>query len=763
MRTTIAALPAVLCALGAHALAAQSPATKPDTGVKIKAVQVTAEADGVAVPALQRATLPVSASITAKKAAETVNLVDAEDAVKYLPTVFLRKRNNGDTQAVMATRTWGISSSARSLIFADGVPLTALIANNNNIGGPRWGLVSPSQIERIDMMFGPFSSAYGGNSMGAVMEITTRKPTRFEGTISQTMSSQAFSLYGTDRSFGMAQTAATLGNTFGRFSFWANVNYQDSKSQPLTYVTSATIPAGTTGAVTALNKLGTAANVVGASGLLHTKMLQGTVKASYDLTSEIRATYSIGLWQNTADAASETYAATTASSTPTYAGLSGFASGTYALDQRHLSQSISLRSDTRGAWDFEAVASSYHFGKDQQRFSTSASATGTTLGTAGRVAVLDGTGWSSLDVKGIWRPDGLSSAHMLSAGVHGDHYTLFNPTYNTTDWTTSAPFTTTATEGDGKTETLAAWLQDRWSIAPTLTLTAGGRYERFRAFGGYNANGATTVTQPELSFTKFSPKAVLAWTPTAEWSVTASAAQAYRFATASELYQLVSTGATFTAPAPNLKPDDVIATEVRVERADRGGRVRVALFQDDIHDAIISQFLPLVTGSPTLYSYLSNVDHVVSRGVEVVLDRRDLFITGFDFSTSATYVNARTVALSGQASATAPTGSAIGKRLPNIPDWRANFVATYRPVTGLGITLAGRYSSAMYTTLDNADVNTNTYQGFTSWFVADARVQWRATSHWTVSGGVDNVLNRKYFLFHPFPQRTLIASLQFGF
>ena len=61
--------------------------------------------------------------------------------MKYLPSIFLRKRNYGDTQATMATRVWGVSSSARSLIFADGVPLTALIANNNTIGGPRWGLV----------------------------------------------------------------------------------------------------------------------------------------------------------------------------------------------------------------------------------------------------------------------------------------------------------------------------------------------------------------------------------------------------------------------------------------------------------------------------------------------------------------------------------------------------------------------------------------------------------------------------------------------
>src|SRR5207253_1791351 len=127
---------------------------KPDSVVKIEAVKVTAKANEPGpVSAIVRQTLPVTASITAAKAQQTVNLLDAEDAVKYLPSVFLRKRNIGDTQATMATRVWGVSSSARSLVFADGVPVTALIANNNTIGGPRWGLVSPEEIARIDMMY----------------------------------------------------------------------------------------------------------------------------------------------------------------------------------------------------------------------------------------------------------------------------------------------------------------------------------------------------------------------------------------------------------------------------------------------------------------------------------------------------------------------------------------------------------------------------------------------------------------------------------
>src|SRR5581483_674804 len=93
----------------------------------------------------------LAARITARQIEETINAVDAEDALKYAPSIFLRKRNDGDTQAVMATRTWGVSSSARSLVYADGAPLSALIANNNSLGGPRWGLVAPAEIERVDV------------------------------------------------------------------------------------------------------------------------------------------------------------------------------------------------------------------------------------------------------------------------------------------------------------------------------------------------------------------------------------------------------------------------------------------------------------------------------------------------------------------------------------------------------------------------------------------------------------------------------------
>ena len=148
---------------------------------------------------------------------QTVNIVDTEDAVKYMPSLFLRKRNYGDTQAVIATRTWGVNSSARTLVYADDILLTALIANNNTLGAPRWGLVSPEEIKGIDMLYGPFSAAYPGNSIGGVMLLTTRMPDKLEATLKQTNAFQTFGYYSTHDTFTTRTPPARSAARWGPF------------------------------------------------------------------------------------------------------------------------------------------------------------------------------------------------------------------------------------------------------------------------------------------------------------------------------------------------------------------------------------------------------------------------------------------------------------------------------------------------------------------------------------------------------------------
>src|SRR6476469_1317704 len=89
-------------------------------------------------------------AVDAAKLRETLAVHNTEDSLRYFPSLLVRKRHIGDTQAPLATRTSGAGPSARSLIYVDGVLLSALIGNNNSFASPRWGLVSPQEVDRID-------------------------------------------------------------------------------------------------------------------------------------------------------------------------------------------------------------------------------------------------------------------------------------------------------------------------------------------------------------------------------------------------------------------------------------------------------------------------------------------------------------------------------------------------------------------------------------------------------------------------------------
>jgi iron complex outermembrane receptor protein len=41
-------------------------------------------------------------------------------------------------------------------------------------------------------------------------------------------------------------------------------------------------------------------------------------------------------------------------------------------------------------------------------------------------------------------------------------------------------------------------------------------------------------------------------------------------------------------------------------------------------------------------------------------------------------------------------------------------------------------------------------------------VRYEIKKNWSAAIGIDNLNNDKYFLFHPFPQRTVVAELKFS-
>jgi len=90
--------------------------------------------------------------------------------------------------------------------------------------------------------------------------------------------------------------------------------------------------------------------------------------------------------------------------------------------------------------------------------------------------------------------------------------------------------------------------------------------------------------------------------------------------------------------------------------------------------------------------------------------------------------------------------------------WRADAIATYRATRWLAYTLAAEYSGRQYNTLDNSDVNPDTFGGTSNYFSLNGKVNFSLGEHVALNVGVDNITDSQAFVFHPYPGRTFYAE-----
>ncbi|AXS81257.1 TonB-dependent receptor [Dechloromonas sp. HYN0024] len=770
--------------------------------------EMVIKSDKPAIPANVPST---TESVTAQQIAESVNSVSSAGALQYVPSVHVRERFIGDVNGGLAMRMYGVNSSAQTIVYADGLLLSNFL-NNSCCPGPRWGVVSQHSIDRVDVMYGPFSALYPGNSIGGVVLMTTHMPSKLEAHAQIDVFNERFKLYGTDDNFSGNHLAATVGNKVGDWSFWLSADRLDNHSHPTDF-TAATLRKSTEPAVVASGPGRNTTTVTGAYfdqdiankqrvntasiSADHTVKNDGTLKVAYDFSPSVRATYTFNVWQNTSDKAVESYLRDAAGST--VYGTSTSATNPYRFvringqdysvtapsvsysEAEYFMHGLSVKSQTGGTWDWELTASLFDQSKDVTRASSGNSGTTpSTSATAGTITILDGTGWQTLDLRGEWRPGGnRQSEHQVSFGYHNDSYTTKSDQYNlgAGNWQTSNAGALN-TNSRGVTSTDAIYLQDAWQIAPAVKLVVGGRAEKWTASDGSNYASGTNVTYQDKTVQAFSPKASLTLLLTDDWSLRSSYGRGVRFPTVNELFKNVgiktaSGGnptpaeiAAFPAPYnvaltnnPNLKPETAESWEFALERFLPSGLWRTSVFGEERRNALVSQ--SDVTTLPGFsISSVQNVDRVRTYGVETSLQSRDLLINGLDLSGSIAYIHSRI------AENRANPGLE-NTELPLVPDWRASMLAVYHASDALSYSLGWRYSGRQHSGLANAttgaypDPNPNTYGGRSSFSVFDAKVLYRVSRQWSASVGVDNITNVKYYTLYPYSQRTIFAGVKF--
>lgn len=718
-------------------------------------------------------------SITGREVEDRINATDSEDAIKYFPSLLVRKRYIGDyNHAILSSRASGTGNSARSAVYADGILLSNFLGNG--IGGlsfvPRWGLVTPEEIERVDVMYGPFSAAYPGNSVGAVVDYVTRMPTQFEAHGKLSFSSQPFELYNTKETYQAWQTSASAGSRAGDWSWFFNFNHTDSHGQPLTFATRL-VSAGTvgaagtpvTGAVAGLNNSNAPWYIIGTGTEFRTQQDHAKLKLAYDLSPTLRASYTLGVWQNASEGRPRSYLQT-ASGSPVTSGVINFdgrsfsalTGGDFALtneSQTHAMHGLSLKSNTKGVLDWEMAASLYDYGTDIKRQNGSANTLpAAAQGGAGTIAGGRGTGWQTLALKGIWRPDGIRGAHQVNFGVQQDHYELRYRTSSISGNWLSDPAGDLVSNVGGETRLRSFYVQDMWALAPLWKTVLGARYEHWSTSGGLtNFSAISSISHPNRQGSFVSPKAALSFAARDDLVLKASLGRAVRMPTVAELYGATSTTNSQYINDPNLRPERSLTGELSAEKDIPGGLLRATLFTEDTHDALYSQSIVDASAGNKTISRVQNVGHIVTQGAEISYVGSDVLAKGLDLVASLTYADSMIKENDGFV---VTAGDTLDKRQPNIPRWRVSTLASYRWDPQWVTSIGARYSGPQFRTLNNSDVNGFAYQGVSKFFVVDVRARYQIDKHRSLALGVDNLNNDKYWNFHPYPQRTFVAELK---
>lgn len=721
---------------------------------------------------------------TKQQIQDTINATTSQQTLKYLPSFQVRERYIGDRNGPIATRTTGTLSSAQTLLYADGVLLSNLLGNNFGFA-PRWGMVSPEEIESVNILYGPFSALYAGNSMGGVININTRMPTKFEAHAGLQGFTQNFELYGTDKNAYGNHETFSAGNKFDDLSIIFTADRLATRSQPMQFanaVRSTTAPGAApvvTGAF--LDKDPSANNrvIFGATGIDSSEQLNLKFKAAYDITPSIKAAYTIGVWDLQSRNDVDTYIKDVAGN-PVYNGRVNFNGARYDVtgfnnpneaDALHIMQAIDIKSYTKGLFDWQLSLSDYNYQKDSNSTSNVPSNRTIALGNPyinkiGRTVDQSGTGWTVFDARGTLKLNTTSplgsnkDQHTIEFGYHIDDYNLRSDTNNTADWSVGNKGSLFASSR-GQTQTQAVYLQDKWQLNPNWALTLGARQEYWQASDGRNQTttgaGFKTSEYQNKSDNQFSPKASISFEPEPAWGFRASVGQAFRFATVGELFQQVVNGTSLVQNNPDLKTEEVISGEFTAERRFANGIVRASLFTENKYDAHVSQTLP--TG-PTCIgvqcTFIQNIDHVRTRGIELSTEWQDVFVHGLDLLANVTLTDAEI--LRNEANR-----SFVGNKPLRIPKSMVKAVATYHQGNNLTYSIAARYSGRQYNTLDNSDINPDTFGGVSNFFIVDVKANYQFANRFTASVGVDNINNYKAYAFHPYPQRTGYLQIKFDY
>uniref|UniRef100_A0A7C4JRK4 TonB-dependent receptor n=1 Tax=Thermodesulfobacterium geofontis TaxID=1295609 RepID=A0A7C4JRK4_9BACT len=691
---------------------------------------------------------PASVNVVTKKKIELKAPKTIDEALNDVSGVFIR-RGKGLMDTLSAITLRGIPEQKRTLILMDGV-----ILNNPYTGSVKMGGYYPEDLERIEVVKGPFSSLYGGYAMGGVVQFITKMPEKREILLKTG--------YGSSWERGKAmddlrRIYISYGDKlFDKLSIFLSYGGQWTNGYPSDFnVQTTKPPTGIIGYKETLTREGKKAYLIGDKGD-NTWWDDGiTIKAQYEFTKDtkLRLTFMRNRYNYDYDAP-HTYIFNATTGAPVWGygrvrentflpGGGGRIQNTYSSGfESKLFKDIVMKLNL-----------SYLNVEEDWYITTLSNATRT-----GCIGSPSACGYVSNTPSEAYMVDIQFSLPIFSNQIitfggsyrHGHAHTKEKYLRN---WRDRESITTLKYESKGKDRTYAVFFQDEIMLLNNLTLYIGFRQDWWKTYDGYvNDVGKKgyPIEYPSHSASSFSPKFGLVYKPFESTILRGSIGKAFRPPTVYELYRTwtsIASGITY-AGNPYLNPETVISWDIGVEqKLWKGAKVSLTYFENHMRDLIYRK-----TVNATYQEWV-NVGKAESRGVEFEfeqkLDKWLRFFTNFTYTDSEIKENKA-------------KPETVGKRLTYTPLWMANIGLEFEK-SKFQAFLIGRYIDKWYLNDDNSDKVKNVYGSYDEYFVVDGRISYQVSKFAKLSFEVDNIFNRKYYQYYKAPERQWFLEFSLKF
>lgn len=520
--------------------------------------------------------LPLTVDVVSAASLRDSPSLALDDTLRRSPAFSLFRRSGSltanPTAQGVSLRGIGPSGASRALVLLDGVPV------NDPFGGwIAWTKLPSASLDRVEIVRGGGSTAWGGSSLGGVIHLVSAPllpsaaPSPESVTYWVTPRGSVAATAGDFRTRG-AEASAVLPSNSGRNAF---------------RIDAASLATDGTKLVRNPGRIDTPADLATSRGqLVWAHRLSDTTT----LTTTARA------WREDRgngtpyqqNASEELFASATLAGSPRDAAISAWAVTAYGQDQDYRS----TFSAVNAARTAETPASDQY------------AVPATAAGLSAQAAFGDAAAPASA----------ITTIGFDARAVEGETRELFF--YNTA----SAAYLRERRAG-GEQSVAGLFATHSRPLAPDVTLTLGARIDSTWRSGGFRretvrATGAVLRDDAyaDRDDVAFSPSAGLAWRATEALTARAAAYSAYRTPTLNELYRPFRVGPIQTLANPNLDPETLAGGELGLAWSPPSSRhgLRATVFQNHLADAVANVTLP----APPDTRERRNLDSARIRGLE---------------------------------------------------------------------------------------------------------------------------------------------------